>query len=66
MSEIWYIVDSRNGRRATIACFISEVEALKQIAEWNDRDRRGLRPDCHDLLPHLRAVKENYKGSCSW
>ena len=56
-NETWVIIDSRTGKKASVAGFFSKEGAERQIEEWKERDRRGGRPDCHDSIPFLRPKK---------
>lgn len=51
--EIWEIVDERTGRPVSVSCFFTEEQARRQIESWEERDRRGGRPDCHHLVGHM-------------
>lgn len=54
----WHIEDSRTpGKRVGIASYPSREIAEDQIAAWRERDRRGGRPDIHELMPYLVAVE---------
>ena len=62
MSELprtsWALYDSRTGRRVGMASAgFTRFQAERRIEELRDRDRRGGRPDIHDLMPHLAAVQ---------
>lgn len=53
MSE-WVVVDHRTGKRASVACFLSESSALDAVRRWRDRGERGGRPDVsQELLNNL-------------
>lgn len=51
--DTWTIVDSRTGQPVTVTSFFTEEGALEQIESWRERDRRGKRPDVHDMMPYL-------------
>jgi hypothetical protein len=53
LRESWEIVDERTGRPVSVSCYFTEEQALRQIAAWEERDRRGGRPDCHHLVGHM-------------
>ena len=54
----WHIEDSREpGKRAGIASYPSREFAERMIEGWRERDRRGGRPDIHELMPYLVAVE---------
>ena len=52
-NEIWAIVDWRTGEHATVAKFLSRAGAMRQLAEWKERDKKGIRQDVSHLLPFL-------------
>ena len=54
----WTIVDSRTDQRVTVASFLSEENALSQIEGWKERDKKGIRPDCHESLPYLKPKRK--------
>ncbi|BDZ52837.1 hypothetical protein GCM10025867_50780 (plasmid) [Frondihabitans sucicola] len=59
-SEVWKIVDSRTGRRATSGSFLSEEQCWVQITQWQDRHDRGGRPDVtFDQLTHMKPVLDD-------
>jgi hypothetical protein len=49
----WGWVDSRTGRRASVTSVPTRAMAERVLAGWIERDRRGGRPDLHDVIPHL-------------
>lgn len=51
----WEAYDTRNGRSVGMAVYNTEEQVLAAIESWRARDRRGGRPDLHDLMPHLGA-----------
>jgi hypothetical protein len=56
--EVWHIEDGREpGKRCGIASYPTREYAERMIEAWRDRDRRGGRPDIHELMPHLIAVE---------
>lgn len=46
-------IDRRTGERVSITCCDSVMYAQQFIAAMRARDRRGGRPDLHELIPHL-------------
>jgi hypothetical protein len=56
VEPMWHIVDERTGRRASVAAYSTRESAEAQIERWRERDRRGVRQDVHELMPHLAAA----------
>jgi hypothetical protein len=53
--EVWGYFDARTGARVSVTSAFTREQAERQIEEWRERDRKGKRPDIHDLMPHLEA-----------
>lgn len=51
--EMWEIADGRTGRPVSVSCYFTEDQALRQIAAWEERARRGGRPDTAHLVGHM-------------
>lgn len=56
------IIDRRTGRRVSMASYGPLWLTHATIVSWRERDRRGKRPDIHDLIPHLAIAVEDWKG----
>ena len=52
------IIDRRTGKRVSEATYGPLWLAHATIVGWRVRDRRGKRPDVHDLIPHLACAIE--------
>lgn len=55
--ESWGWRDRRTGTPVSITSTFSREQAESQLAEWKARDRRGKRPDLHDLMPHVEVYR---------
>lgn len=55
--EIWGWRDRRTGKRVSVTSTPSRESAEQQLEHWRERDRRGKRPDLHDLMPHLEVYR---------
>ena len=55
--EIWGWRDARTGRRVSITSTRTREQAERQLEEWHARDRRGKRPDLHDLMPYIEVYR---------
>jgi len=53
------IVDRRTGKRVSQSTFAPIMYAHDAIVGYRNRDRRGLRPDLHELIPHLAIAVED-------
>lgn len=52
--DLWVCVDGRTGERVGVATFLNEASGWRAIAEWLDRQARGVRPDLsRELLENL-------------
>lgn len=60
----WEIVDRRSGKCAQVSVYSTEVQALRSLVDYWRRDRRGKRPDIHDMLFDL-DVREKRPETCS-
>lgn len=58
MSDTLYcIVDSRTGKRVSVAAFLTRGGAESQILDWRRRDVLGMRADCHEMMPFLAVME---------
>lgn len=55
--EVWGWRDSRDGHRVSASSCLTREYAEQQLEAWRARDRRGKRPDLHDLMPHLEVYR---------
>lgn len=55
--EVWGWRDARTGQRVSVSSTFSREGAERQLDEWRARDRRGKRPDLHELMPHLEVYR---------
>lgn len=59
MSERSRIIDSRTGKRVTIASYPNAESAHRDIADWQKRHDRGGRPDItQELIDHMTVAPE--------
>ena len=52
---LWEAYDTRSGKSVSMSVYNTEEQVLQAIEAWRARDRRGGRPDIHDLMPYLGA-----------
>lgn len=52
---LWEAYDTRTGKSVSMAVYNTEEQVRAAIAGWRARDRRGGRPDIHDLMPFVDA-----------
>lgn len=55
--EIWGWRDRRTGQRVSRQSTYARDSAQRQLDSWIERDRRGGRPDLHELLPHVEVYR---------
>ena len=52
---LWEAYDTRSGKSVGMAVYNTQEQVEAAIEGWRARDRRGGRPDIHDLMPYLGA-----------
>lgn len=56
--EAYALYDVRTGKRCTFSSYLTAEEAAADLDNLRRRDAEGqLRPDVHDLMPHLGFIK---------
>lgn len=57
MREVWGWRDRRNGARVSMTSTVTREQAESELENWRIRDRRGGRPDLHDLMPFVEVFR---------
>lgn len=55
--EIWGWRDRRTGQRVSVSSTFTREQAERELEGWWARDRRGKRPDLHDVMPHIEVFR---------
>lgn len=55
--EVWGWRDRRTGERVSQSACNSREYAERELEYWWERDRRGGRPDLHELMPHVEVFR---------
>lgn len=62
--QLWEIYDRSDGECAQMSVYSTEVQALRALVDYWRRDRRGKRPDIHELLFDL-DVRRKRPETCT-
>jgi hypothetical protein len=57
MREVWGWRDARTGERVSVSVCRTREYAERELEGWRARDRRGKRPDLHELMPFLETFR---------
>lgn len=55
--ERWGWRDARTGQRVSISVTHTREQAERELEGWRARDKRGKRPDLHDLMPFVEVFR---------
>lgn len=55
-THAWSWIDSRTRKRVSNSSCFTREQAEKQLAHWQERDRKGGRPDLHKSMPYIIAA----------
>lgn len=57
MRESWGWRDKRTGEPVSMSSTFTQEQAERELEGWRERDRKGGRPDLHELMPYVEVYR---------